>query len=114
MKKPERGKISVQAAINQNKCTMSLEKPKLESLTFLNLIQALNHLEAIGYIGIYKRLCKKFADAYQFHNDSYFSINIPDDNELKEYDNQFSKDLRVFRDVFNLKAGDFQIVEVSW
>lgn len=86
------------------------DKPQLEQLTALNFIQCLEHLEAIGHIGIQDRVWEFFKD--EISNDSYFQMFFPAADEKEDYEDQHYQDLMLIKNTWNLD--DSVLMEVSW
>ncbi|MDD5150842.1 MAG: hypothetical protein PHC28_10270 [Flavobacterium sp.] len=89
------------------------EKPEIEMIPTLNLLQVLYHLEAIGYINAKKILWEYFSEVSCFNNDSYFSFSFEDiEEELHDeldYEDEDSKRIEalklliILKEVFNIE-----------
>lgn len=88
------------------------DKPEIRTVQVLNFIQALRHLEAIGYYGIKDRIGEILVD--RLHNDSYIDYAFPEEDEVDgEYlTKEMFDDLMVLKNTFGL--GDSIVFEVSW
>lgn len=88
------------------------EKPEPVVTMELNLIQALEHLEAIGHDGIKDRIWDCLLKNYDVRNDSGFYLSMPDESERDEYENQEWEDFQLFKNTWDIDDG-IQ-VWVSW
>jgi len=76
------------------------EPPKLEGEPVLNLIQALDYLEAIGHEGIKERLWRQLCE--HATNDTAFYFSFDSTDFLGLVDDRYVVDLEILRIVFDL------------
>ena len=87
------------------------EKPTLDSVPTLNLLQALRHLEAVGHDGIKDRFWRELIEYAPIKNDTYFTMVFPADAD-DAWSEEHYNDLMTLKRVFEL--GDSIVMEVSW
>lgn len=78
------------------------DKPEIKSISTLNLVQALDHLEAIGNPGIKRRVWESLLD--YIRNDTYFEYFLGDADT--------SPDLYLLKS--HLGLGESIVFHVSW
>ena len=91
------------------------DKPEIKETKkySLNLVQALEHLEAIGERGIKQRLIEFLANNFKLINNSFLDLQLTTYyNYLKDCNDPIAKDFLILRDVFNIE--DEITFEVSW
>lgn len=89
------------------------DKPQIRLVPTLNMIQCLEHLEAVWYgrSGIKQRVMDHFMDYYR--NDTTFIMAFPMDEDREDMDPQIVKDLDLIKAVWQIEE-DFIAMEVSW
>lgn len=90
------------------------DKPKIQKLEVINLIQVLEHLEAVGNKGFKDRMWRKLCDNEIIRgNDSYSVLYFPRKKDCAEdFGEQYYNDLLLIKDTFGL--GESVLVNISW
>jgi hypothetical protein len=87
------------------------DKPSFRNVITLNFVQALEHLEALGHIGIKDRVWNYYVD--EIHNDSYFEMYFIPENDKDEYKSGMYEDLKLIKDTWEIKNNSILFL-VSW
>jgi len=93
------------------------DKPPLHTTQTLNLIQALQYIEANGHPGFYDRVWKTLCNRDVIRgNDMTIDIFKADPEDLEFEDEEglkLQEDLKIIEEVFNINV-DEVLFEVSW
>lgn len=95
------------------------EKPEAKTVTFLNLFQALHHIQAQGHSGYKDRMLEVMRDDCRFGNDIYLDFHfgdmIQEEDDPETGVNYYAfrqADLKLLKDTFDL--GDQILLYISW
>lgn len=91
-------------------------KPQIEKLETINLIQVLEHLEAIGNKGFKDKIWRRWCDNGIIQgNDSYSQVYFPTKGRkqgIEDYGEEHYNDLMLIKETFEL--GESVLFNISW